>query len=693
MADKPKFDPTKPFEPVQASPTTAPVAAKPKFNPTQPFKPVDAQPPGVLDEASDIGVLDRLAVKNFGGKPEDQVAYLRESRPDLDIRIINNEIVAKKPTDAQYRKLDPGDAIPGKGFDAGLGSGGILSKAKEGLSDLGDIAFDTLAGGASTAAGAAGAIAGAPTGIGAIPAAMGASGTAGTAMEGLRQAIGNYLRTAKGADVQQMALTGGISGLAPGLFGAGASEKAIAKAASQPGFVAGILKKTNAGFLPKGATPSAKQAATAGAHFADMQTGMIPKVWNGVKSILSGVPKETLSTATEEVAPTYVKRLVNAGLELDPNGKYTNQEIAVALKQQNRLGEQGAATALDIVDTFSKHQKAIGKQMEDAAAGSPAKISISPLGDELRKIAESTDGSQSEPIQDIGSAAKTLIARFFEPAKKKVDAGAAPAMQYLDLMGNPIAPKAEAAKPLELNLKEAMQLRNTMSHFINDRISPASLESMGPEAQQLRGQMMAARDTLQDQIYNEVEKTSAPGLRSAYKQLKDFERNLQPKFSDAQTAARTLSNLNNKSNAVVKEQLGKFDKQYGTDILGAAKLSDVTKFFGDPSLEAMSGGGVTSTSRTLKAGGIGRSIGDAATALTGIPGLGRIGSSAAEMGMSPAMVAKGLQAKTNMSRLLNKTGATSIADFLANQVAKTGYRSQAIAPTVWNAMQNGGQEK
>ena len=78
MADmKPKFDPNLPFEVVGQS------AQKPKFDPNLPFEVVGEKKtqefmPEILNEESDIGSVDRIAVKNFGGSVEDQIDFLKK---------------------------------------------------------------------------------------------------------------------------------------------------------------------------------------------------------------------------------------------------------------------------------------------------------------------------------------------------------------------------------------------------------------------------------------------------------------------------------------------------------------------------------------------------------------------------------------------------------------------------------------
>ena len=69
----------------------------------------------VSNEAADIGWVDRLAVKNFGGSTQDQVDFLKkrysgDGNPKLEIKEYQGEIIAKKPEETSWKKLDPSGA-------------------------------------------------------------------------------------------------------------------------------------------------------------------------------------------------------------------------------------------------------------------------------------------------------------------------------------------------------------------------------------------------------------------------------------------------------------------------------------------------------------------------------------------------------------------------------------------------------
>ena len=157
-------------------------------------KTIDA---GFLDVANernkDISGWDRFKVKNLGGSLEDQKSYLQQKYPQLDVQIDNNEIVAKRPEEATYTKLDPSS------FE---------------LADISDIAYDVgsgLVSGAATTAGLAGG------GIGAVGA--GAASSAG--LEYLRQKLGQAAGTHGKTSAGDIALSGALGAAAPVLFGAG----------------------------------------------------------------------------------------------------------------------------------------------------------------------------------------------------------------------------------------------------------------------------------------------------------------------------------------------------------------------------------------------------------------------------------------------------------------------------------------
>ena len=86
-----------------------------------------------------------------------------------------------------------------------------------------------------------------------------------------------------------------------------------------------------------------------------------------------------------------------------------------------------------------------------------------------------------------------------------------------------------------------------------------------------------------------------------YRYAKGMKDIIMPHFKDAERANRTLGSLGGKGKKVLLERLGETDAMFGTDNLEKARLLDASNVFAKPSLDPISAGGTTSTSRTIPA--------------------------------------------------------------------------------------------
>jgi hypothetical protein len=139
-----------------------------------------------------ISVADRLVIKNFATDPSVGVTYLKRKYPDLEVKQIRGQTVAKTPKETKWRVLDPDTGFFSKDF----------------LADTGDVGFDVLAGlgtGAATAAGA----------VGGPPGSVAAGAAAGAGAEALRQKIGQALGLPQGYDAKEIGVQGAIGGAFP----------------------------------------------------------------------------------------------------------------------------------------------------------------------------------------------------------------------------------------------------------------------------------------------------------------------------------------------------------------------------------------------------------------------------------------------------------------------------------------------
>jgi hypothetical protein len=174
--NKPKFDPSQPFEAVNS---------KPKFDPTKPF---EAAPSSAADKPTDLNTIqempdyislkDRFVAKNFASTPEKQLEYLKQQHPDKEWALANGEVVTRAKGDPNWKVLDPNNVMNPISSDLGY--------------DLLDLPMDTLSGAVQKTATTAGFLGGAmvPLPGTAMVGASGASALAGGGMEAVKQGIG-----------------------------------------------------------------------------------------------------------------------------------------------------------------------------------------------------------------------------------------------------------------------------------------------------------------------------------------------------------------------------------------------------------------------------------------------------------------------------------------------------------------------
>lgn len=150
------------------------------------------------EEAADIPLRQRMAVKALSINPEQAAEYLKSQNPDMDFIVKEGEIYGKKADEkGSYKALDP---------------------SKLELADIADLAYDIPAGliqGSATAAGALPGVALLNPAI-ALGGASAASAGSGAALEGFRQMLGKALGVSKEFSPEQIGLAGGIGALAPG---------------------------------------------------------------------------------------------------------------------------------------------------------------------------------------------------------------------------------------------------------------------------------------------------------------------------------------------------------------------------------------------------------------------------------------------------------------------------------------------
>lgn len=626
----------------------------------------------VLDEAADLD--GRFAVKNFGGDTAAQIEYLKSKNPGVDITTkevpgmlwgTNEEIVAKRPGESAYKRLDP-------------------STVSDLPRDVLDVLWDVPAGVAQNIAAAGAGIAGGAStlGVGALPAAVAAGGATGGALETARQTIGKYLGTAKEYDPTMIGATTVAGGLSPLLFGTGATAAQGAKALLDPAKAANQFTKATTKYIAPGTALTQAEQGIAEDALMQSQKGILSGLGKKAVSAFTGVADDDLlRTATKEVSPDLVQSISKV-YQIDPNRKYTHLEMADIVKRQGR-GDMGEIAASGIRDSIENAKNETGAIINEALAASPEIVNVSKYEKPLRDFIDLNEGrfSRTETglFKEEAAKAQKLIDDYFP---------------------------AQGSKGAEgMSAQDAFAFKEQLDNILTVAQSPIQLDKKSSVSKQLANKLIEAKKGLEDEIDLILKGQNAEGARAAYRQNRDLMRSLYPQFKDEAKSAQTLQSLGNNSKDVLRQQLQDFDNTYGTKTLELADIAQVGKVFAKASNEAVSSNNASSTGKKAFGAGLGGGMGYLLGTSTGLPMGGQVGGllglAAGGLATSPAVVKKGLQTETLLNRLvgsgMNKVQAQSIIENINNQIKKLppavqpAGSPQTAVPAIWNMMQGGGQ--
>jgi len=508
----------------------------------------------VADEPSDISALNRFAVKNLSNNPQDAAEWIARRQPELDVTVKDGEIVArKKGVPEQYKRLDPSSLE---------------------LADVGDVAYDALSGAGQTVAAGSGLAAG-PAG------AVFAGGASGAGLEGLRQALGQYLGINKNVDMKDVGVAGTIGAVTPG---------------------AG--KVVNAGLK------------SAGRFVGD-------KVLPSVTSVASGIPKQTIKNL-KKLYPELTN--LESGGVLDPL-----EQIHSKLKSALYAGKSQA-----------------GKEMGEGLASSDAKISLESVRRPIENLKQ-----EYIALKDAGlstSAVESKIANINEQVNQIFGTGKVIDTGILDEAGEKIIRNVEP--PTDVSPLAAAELSSQLGDLADvNKIGTGLVSRHGKSDvfdKRLSDTALSSKRAIEESLDNSIE--GRPEAKAAYAKFAQIQKALNGPFSSTDRTASTLRNWDSKNKDVTRETIMRLEKSLAdsglpqTNLIDDARLFNVYNTFSKPSLDAVSSGGSTSTSRSIPAAALGASIGSAIGWKTGggvASGLGAgIGAMAGAKAASPSAIRK-----------------------------------------------------
>lgn len=257
--------------------------------------------PIVQEQHPEIGFGTRAFLKNFSKSPDASAQFLKSK--GFDSKVVNGNVVAKKPQEKEYRVLDP------EGFD---------------LQDISDVAYDIPAGVASGAATIAGGLGTLPVGSG-IPGAALAGGATSAGLEALRQKIGSMGGIQDNYSGSDIAIQGAAGAAAPALFGTGATATQALKSglsqASQRGLIGRALRPQN--YLPEAAQALTGVSAQATRTFSDPEKRLIveslkePGAYEAFSSGVHDKIRSGLFSAKNKVGEELAEAVKVAPIEVD----------------------------------------------------------------------------------------------------------------------------------------------------------------------------------------------------------------------------------------------------------------------------------------------------------------------------------------------------------------------------------------
>lgn len=556
-------------------PTTYPQGEAPWEKQAVPPK---AQPMEVIQEQHpDISFKERFLAKNFANTPEDQINYLRKQHPDLDVQMLNNQIVARKPDEKAYKVLDPDLSVKQMINPKNWG---------ENLKDIADIGTDVGIGAGSATAGgiAAGASAFTPAAPAAIPIAMAASGATGAGLEALKQKIGQKMGIPQNIDPAQIIQSGVINAVSPALLGTGASAAKLAAKAAEKGLseeALNLAAKDQQGLIGIG-TNYAKN-----------------KLLPGIAESVSGVPAQATRTLAKQS---------EAIQNLDENGV-----MDVATSAYDKLRNGLAANKAEVGAKLGKLVKDLGP---DASVDLTKTKGL--LDNQIQKLSTSelanTPAVQSQ-IQELLDARNQIFTELAPGAKTPIE------------MNDRVSP--QKAFELQGKLSEMGNYPKTNAKGLMSTVSGTPVEK----------QWQSAARGAYDEINNELSRLTegqSGNLKSQYKSYIDLQKNLNTYFKNPETTYKNLATMESPSKKFASETLDKVKEatKGAVDITPEKDLLQAYKYYGNPSTTPISSKGATGTARSMVPKMIGAGIG---YKVGGYPGAA-VGGAFADKIVSPAAI-------------------------------------------------------
>lgn len=457
-----------------------------------------------------------------------------------------------------------------------------------------------------------------------------------------------------GAGVASGAATAGgaVVGNLPGAMAAGGASSAGLEALRQKlGAWAGLPQEVSGTDVAVAGTVGAVAPKIFG---AGTSKGLIQQGYEGTKKALPKIG-QYMSNVPAKATEIYVK----------------NPKAIEMMKPEGATSELANAT----YDKLKQSLQAV-KQNVGAALGEEIQTAQAPVN--IARVRQHMDDFITK-LETGPTAKNPQIQAQIEQFKAARDGVFKTVTESADEAGNPI--KNMVDLPPEIEAKHAFELQDLLKDTAEFRNPASGLGSrFGKDLTSQEKQFAEAANKAYGELnkeLNSVTEGASQKLKNQYRAYSELQKQLGNRFKDPTATEKTLSNLYNPSNKMIKEGLDELKKLSGgqVDVTREAEQMFASKFYANPSMMPVSGSGVTSTSRSVPLGAlggyIGYKLGGPVGAMTGLAAGGYAGSpSAMKNAYIPAAKGTGylLEKGASLTKpIANPTGANSIWNMMQNR--------------------------
>ena len=532
----------------------------------------------IEEQHPDLGNVDRALFKNFSINDEQGLAELQD-RTGLMFSYKNGDIVARRPDEEAWRKIDPNNM----GFQYS-GRGGLGEFAK----DVGDVAYDIPAAGfetlATLAGGTAGAIGGTATmgpgpgtAIGAVAGGSGAGALAGGATESIRQGLGNVTGFSDGYDPNQIGMSMAFGGAAPLMFGSGATVKGVLKTLGKKGLTKGMSKEA-AEELAQKYVQAQRSVITRGIGKAGMWTSNKLGSWaSGYKPEALNELRKQIDSGLMSVNPAEVPRSFKADLD-------------AAVKAKGQMLKQAYGESLEALDVALDTNQ-LEQPLWDLLAQYEKKAErvVPGFKQKAKEVDEATKllDAQGNPLAAAEDAVSTK--------RKDLQKSEVQDYYYLrDLLENNLEPD----KVLEG--RTLVDYLDKVNDLTNIRKNPGEISN---KLSTIEKDIQRVSRTVADDLNKGLDQTVAGeaflNVKGQYNEYLDDKAIIKRYLKDDKAAESALRNFGSDKQVVRQDDLLRLEKNYGVPVQEYANQVYILSEFLNPSLAPKYVGGTSPMQRAV----------------------------------------------------------------------------------------------